>query len=64
MKAYTLISRSSSTNGTTKYLMVMPHKFGDAKFTEHSSLALAFSSLNEALQVAQNIGGLSVIELN
>jgi len=44
--------------------MVLPHKFGDAQFTDNSSLALTYNTLNEALQVAQSVGNLNVIETN
>ncbi len=64
MKAYTLVSRQSALKGITSYLMVMPHKFGDAQFTDNPNMALTFNTLNEALQIAQNIGNLAVIEHN
>lgn len=64
MKAYTLVSRTLATQGITSYLMAMPHKFGEAQFTDNPNLALTFNSLNEALQIAQSIGNLTVIEHN
>jgi len=64
MKAYTLISRPLALKGITNYLMVMPHKFGDAQFTDNPNLALTFNTLNEALQIAQSVGKLTVIETN
>jgi hypothetical protein len=63
-KTYTLVSRPLALQGVTAYLMVMPHKFGVAQFTDNPNLALTFNTLNEALQVAQNIGELIVIEHN
>ena len=42
----------------------MPHKFGDAQFTDNPNLALTFNTLNEALQIAQSVGKLTVIETN
>jgi hypothetical protein len=64
MEAYALLSRQLHLKGIYSYLMVMPHKFGEAQFTDNPNLALTFNSLNEALQIAQSIGNLTVIENN
>ncbi len=64
MKAYQLISRQLHLKGIYSYLMVMPHKFGEAQFTDNSNMALTFNTLNEALQIAQSVGKLTVIETN